>query len=300
MLKRLVYTSFVFIILAFTAAVFWGARGFTVFGPAKIADSGDVAVLVLGKVGNGGQGGRWNEATNLADAIVLLRYRPSINTAELISIPRDLYGDFGGETFKVNEVIVRDKIPALLDKLPEITGVSTDKFLVIDLRLVKRIVDTIGGIDLDLPEGVTDQVSGYTLETGRHHLNGDDVVWLIRNRFAPQGDFFREKNQHLTIETLAKKFVDLNFAERTRLFFTLAPEMNSLQTNINLGMLFPKASGLGDIHFKEVVLNFSTGLLDGHNIPFGAGEEYVLTPKAGINNYSDIREYITLALQPSP
>lgn len=297
MLRRLLYAAILFVFLAVFAMFLWGARAFTVLTTNDPNVSGDVTILVLGKAGRGSEGGKWNEARDLADAIVLIKYVSAANAVEMISIPRDLYGNFGGETFKVNEAVVRNKIPALMQKVPEITGVPADKFVVIDLGIIKRAVDALGGLDMTLPEAVTDAVSGYTLPAGSHHLSGDDVVWLIRNRFAPEGDFFREKNQHLVIEALVKRFARLTFADRMKLFFVLTPDINSLQTNVSWGTLFPRASNLDELKFVSVVIDFKTGLLNGTTVPYGAGEEYVLIPKAGVDNYKDIRDFITFQLQ---
>ena len=297
MFKRLLYATILFIIIAVSAMFFWDARAFTILTVNNSNAGGDITVLVLGKAGAGSEAGKWNNARELTDSIVLVKYTALDNTVQLISIPRDLYGNFGGETFKVNEVLVKNKIQALLDKLPEITGISTDKFIVVDLGIIKHAVDALGGLDINLPEAVTDSVSGYTVPAGPHHFNGDDVVWLVRNRFSNEGDFFREKNQHLVIQELAKKFADLNFTERMRLFFTLAPDINSLQTNVSWGSFFPKTSALGSLKFKSVVLDFTTGLFTASNMPYGIGVQYVLIPKAGIDNYKDIKDFIALSLQ---
>lgn len=256
----------------------------------------DLTVLILGEAGVG-EGGEWEQAPDLTDSIILMQFVPKDNVLNMVSIPRDLYGTFGTSTFKINEALEREKLPDLLNELPDITGIGTDKFMVVDLSLVDNIVDDLGGIDVDLPQSVTDEVSGYTITAGEHHLDGSAVDWLIRNRYAAEGDFFREDNQHLIIEAILKKFTTLNFIQQAKLVTGLSPEINQLYTNVNLGEIYPLMSDAGNVTFRSAVVDFTTGLVESSSTPVGNGSEYILLPTAGINNYSKIRNYITLQLQ---
>ncbi len=253
--------------------------------------SEDLAVLVLGEVAPG-EGGRWHQAPELADAILLVYFRAESNTVNLISLPRDLFGTFGGEQFKLNEVSRRGKIEDLLRKMPEMTGIETDKFIEIDLEMVKRAVDELGGIDIELASAVVDPVSGYYLAKGTHRLNGDDTVWLIRNRTAPEGDFFRERNQHLVIKAIFERFNELNAQAKTALFFKLLPDIGKAKANFSIGELVPEAKEINSLRFNSVVLDFETKLLESTSIPWGSGAFYALVPSAGIDNYGEIRNFI--------
>jgi LCP family protein required for cell wall assembly len=254
------------------------------------------SVLVLGEAGEG-EGGPWEQAPNLTDAIILLQFIPKNGVVDMVSIPRDLYGTFGSSTFKVNEALERNELSGFMDKLPDITGIGTDKFAVIDLSLVKGIVDDLGGIDVVLPYTVTDSASGYSISAGDHHLDGSDADWLIRNRYAAEGDFFREDNQHLVIEAIFKKFLSLDLIDQTKLIASIYPEIDKLNTNVNFGEVYPLISEGKNITFKSAALDFSTGLVESSSTPVGNGSQYILLPTAGMNNYSKIRDYITLQLQ---
>jgi len=254
--------------------------------------SGDLSILVLGQVGPG-QGGRWHAAPSLTDAIVLLYYSQSNNTANLISLPRDLYGKFGEEYFRLNRLYEEGKIEALLSGVYAITGIGVDKYVVVDLELVSKTIDSLGGIDIDLPSAVTDSVSGFTLKAGPQRLSGEDATWLIRNRFAPEGDFFREKNQHLVVEAAFNKFNSLSPWRKTAVLFGILPELNKSKSNFSIGDAFYKFGKMEDIAFNSIVLDFSTGLLMSSMIQTPNGEEaYILVPSEGIDQYSKIGEFI--------
>lgn len=268
------------------SGLFFGQRVY--FFNGKLGIGQDLAVLVLGQVAPG-EGGQWHNAPELADSIVLVYYNASSKTVNLVSLPRDLYGNFGGESFKLNEVIKRKKIDAFAALMPEITGVKTEKYVVVDLEVVKKVVDELGGVDVALESSVTDPVSGFTLEKGRNHLNGSQAVFLIRNRFAPEGDFFRERHQHLLVEAIFDELSRQSSADRTKFFFKILPEVAKSQSNFSIGELIPQLGNIEVQKFNSITLDFSTGVLVSSVDPIGA---YVLIPKEGINNYAGVREFI--------
>jgi len=263
------------------------------FFEGGIGISRDLAVLVLGQV-SPGEGGQWHNAPELADSIVLVYYNAGTKTVNLISLPRDLYGTFGGESFKINEVAKRKKIDALLAEMPEITGIETEKYVIVDLGIVEKVVDGLGGVDVALEAPVTDPVSGYTLKKGPNHLNGDQAAFLVRNRFAPEGDFFREKHQHLLIKAIFDKLSEQSSADRTKFFFKILPEVAKSQSNFSIGELIPQLGNIEVRKFNGITLDFSTSVLVSSQDSIGA---YVLIPKEGINNYKGVKQFIEAKLQ---
>ncbi len=287
-MKRQTIVIFVLAAIAglLISALFVGGRIYVFDG--KIGISQDLAVLVLGQVGPG-EGGRWHNAPELADSIVLVYYNAGTKTVNLISLPRDLYGTFGGESFKLNEVAKRKKVDDLLAKMPEITGVKTEKYVIVDLGIVEKVVDELGGVDVVLEASVTDPVSGFTLKKGPNHLNGNQAAFLVRNRFAPEGDFFRERHQHLLIKAIFDELSRESTADRTKFFFKILPEITKSRSNFSIGELIPQLGNINVQKFNSITLDFGTGTLVSSVDPIGA---YVLIPKEGINNYQGVRTFI--------
>ncbi|MDP3953295.1 MAG: LCP family protein [bacterium] len=258
----------------------------------EVKGTEDLTVLVMGQVAPG-QGGRWHFSPNLTDAIVLVYYRAETKTVNLISLPRDLYGKFGDSYLRLNRVFMSGKVEDLMAAMPEMTGIEVDKFAVVDLAVVSAAIDSLGGVDVDLPSRVVDPVTGFTLQAGVQKLNGEDAVWLIRNRFAPQGDFFREKNQHLVVEAALQKYEGLSPLRKTVFAFRMLPEIKKSQANFDLNDLFFEFGGIDQLNFNSIVLDFDTGLLLSSSIQTNTGESaYVLIPKEGINEYSAMRAFI--------
>lgn len=265
--------------------------------PREEAAEKEVNTLILGRIAEG-QGGIWHAAPKLTDAIVVVHYNPESGVINLISLPRDLYGEFGGEEFKINEMYQREKIKEFMEKLPEIIGIKVKDFIIVDAEIIKASVDELGGIDVETKKTVTDSVSGYQLEAGVHHLNGEDVIWLMRNRQSPEGDFFREKNQHTVIESIFNKLNSLSTVQKTSFLLKMVPYAQEAEKNFSIGELVPRLGKFDRAGFNSITLDFSTGLLESSYVPINASSsEYVLLPKEGINEYSAIREFVTEKLR---
>ncbi len=230
---------------------------------------------------------------------LVARFNPDTNTAHLISLPRDLWISDESEQFKINEVFNKKKVPAVMDTIEEITGLETNGYVIVDLDMVKQAVDWLGGVDVTLTQSATDWVSGYTLQAGAHHLNGDDAVWLVRNRFNQQGDFFRESNQHVVVQAMLDKFQKLDSDQKNNFLKTFVFRGSFLENaQIDFSKLTPYLFGtdLSQIKFKSIVLDFTTKLFTTKSLPlqYVATTTHisVLVPTAGFEEYKDIRAYI--------
>jgi len=254
--------------------------------------SEDINVLALGRVAEG-QGGRWHAAPGLVDAIVIINYKPKTGTVNLVSLPRDLYAEIDGEELKINRIYQKNKIDEFMVKVQQITGIPVDKYIVIDLEIIEKAVDELGGIDVILEENIVDSVSGFKLSAGEQHINGEDTVWIIRNRYSKDGDFFREKNQHIVIGAVFSRFDSLSVIGKTKFLFSMVPSIRESETNFSVGEIIPKFDEVAGVRFNSVVLGFDTGLLKSSYIPVNSSSSaYVLIPVEGLDKYEAIRAYI--------
>lgn len=248
-----------------------------------------ISFLLLGETG---RAIGWSNAPDLTDSIILVDYRPDIGVANLISLPRDLFVTLGGESFKLNEALRRGKLNDLMEALPQMTGLKTDKYVVVNVDILKKVVDELRGIDLTLKEKVVDGVSGYTIPAGDNKISGEQAIWLVRNRYAPEGDFFREKNQQEVVRAVMKKFKGLNTMEKTAFLFKMTPELGNLNTNIDFKELLPTLRQFGGVRLNTIVVDFNTGVLQSSEVEYGTAMAYVLVPRLGAGQYDEMRNYI--------
>lgn len=248
-----------------------------------------ISFLLLGETG---RAIGWSDAPDLTDSIILVDYRPKIGVVNLVSLPRDLYVTFGGESFKLNEAMRRGKLNDFLGALPQMTGLKTDKYVVVNVDILKKVVEELGGIDLTLKDKAVDKVSGYTIPAGDNHLNGDQAIWLSRNRYAPNGDFFRETNQQEMVRAIMKKFKNLGMMEKTAFLFKMTPELGNLNTNIDFKELLPSVRQFGSVRLNTIVVDYKTGILQNSEVEVGTVMASILVPRAGAGQYEEMRNYV--------
>lgn len=247
-------------------------------------------ILILGKPGE-----NYNGANN-TDTIILLHLDRSKNKIYLISIPRDfLISESDGKLTKINSLYGNKKTDLLLQKIEEITGLKPQGYIVFDLTFVKQLTDFLGGIDLTIENPIVDAVSKFSLAPGKYHINSEWAEFIIRSRYAPEGDFFRIKNQHQFIFALWQKIHSLpkkDFLSLIRFIFT---ERKHWETNLNITELYKlwsEVKAYNTENFSSIVLNFATGLLQDGLFLTRRGKEYGILPKAGVVKYEEIKSWL--------
>ena len=68
----------------------------------------------------------------------------------------------------------------LLDYVRDIIGYRPDGYILLDFTMVPRIVDIMGGVDVEVPMDM--DVDEIVLSKGYQHLSGDQVLALLRFR----------------------------------------------------------------------------------------------------------------------
>lgn len=253
-----------------------------------------ISFLLLGQTG---RAIGWSNAPDLADSMILVDYRPQIGVVNLVSLPRDLFVTIGADSFKLNEVLRRGKLPGLMELLAQMTGIKTDKYVVVNIDTLKKVVDELGGIDITLSEKAVDAVSGYTIPAGESHVNGEQAIWLSRNRYSPEGDFFREKNQQEMMRAIMKKFKGMGGMEKTAFLFRMTPELGNLDTNIDFKELLPIMRQFGGVRLNNIVIDFKTGILQSSQVEYGSAMAYILVPRLGLGQYDEMRNHIVSKIE---
>ncbi|MGN0517417.1 MAG: LCP family protein [Acutalibacteraceae bacterium] len=98
-------------------------------------------------------------------------------------------------------------------------GIKIDRYAVVDFSSFIDIIDTLGGIDIELTDFEIDYINmqlydnrqsdtRYTLKdsAGIVHLNGQQALWHARNRDSEMSDFDRTSRQRQVINTVMDQF----------------------------------------------------------------------------------------------
>ena len=131
-------------------------------------------------------------SAELTDTMMLIGYNPDTNQAFVLSIPRDSFVgkniNNGGGNDKINALYqINHKNPEkTIEAVENLTGVNIDHYVIVKTSVLVKIVDTLGGIDFDVPIDMDydddSQDLHIHLKAGPQRLNGDQAEQLVRFR----------------------------------------------------------------------------------------------------------------------
>jgi LCP family protein required for cell wall assembly len=165
---------------------------------------------------------RFGEPVWRTDVIMIAFLDTTNGRAAVLSLPRDLYvniptrgwdriniTDFWGEYTKYP-----GGGPGLMKKvIADNFGIRVDKYARVNFEGFTRIVDTLGGIDVNVPCALEDDFIDATSPTGfRHfkvdagiqHMNGATALMFVRQRHG-SGDISRAQRQQRVLYALRDK-----------------------------------------------------------------------------------------------
>lgn len=239
----------------------------------------DINVLIIGISGGD------HISPNLTDSIMVFQFNPYRGKSALISIPRDLYVRTPDQNnfVKINSLQQNYGIDYLMKKVKEITGIEINLYSLIDLDGLENLVDNVGGLYLPYP---------YQNQNKLAYFSGRDVLKYVRLR--PDSDFGRIKRQQIVIESLKDKLLALNpFFDIYKIYQTISIIKSHLTTNLSFKELKTLFTAFKNNNIKTEYLTIDTNnFLEAKMITMDIGSQYILTPIAGTENYSDIQTYI--------
>jgi LCP family protein required for cell wall assembly len=181
---------------------------------------GRVNFMLLGIDRRGGTG--WAYRT---DTIMVVTLDPDTREAGILSIPRDLQLAIPGHgQDRINTANVYgslqgnpDSGPALLASTIEASfGIPIDGYLMIDFRAFEEIVDTLGGVEIDVLKPLRDTrypdpkpgdpyaFKTIHFEPGPQQMDGARALEYARSRMSTS-DFDRAKRQQQVVLAIRKK-----------------------------------------------------------------------------------------------
>jgi len=136
-----------------------------------------------------------------ADVIILIQVDPGHEQVNLISIPRDTRTNIPGHgTEKIAHAHAYGAMPLTVNTVEELLGIRVDHYMSLDYATFARMVDILGGIEIDVPkEAFTNHMH---FMPGKQLMNGQQAYEYIHSRDEPQADIARIDRQQLFLRTL--------------------------------------------------------------------------------------------------
>ncbi len=162
-----------------------------------------------------------------SDSMILARIDPAAKTVALVSIERDTYVDIEGYgPNKLNASAALGGAPLVVSTISKFAGVPISHYVSVDFDGFKAAVDGLGGIEVDVPMTIDDNLAGGHVDAGLQTLNGDQALILCRSRHAyddyGSGDYYRMANQRLVLGAIAKKLMSSDVLTMTNTLNAMA------------------------------------------------------------------------------
>lgn len=147
------------------------------------------------------------------DSIIYMKYDTIHNKLYMMSIPRDTYTTNIKANYKVNSIYFGGKYKKeFIEEIENMLDVKMDYYFIMDLNLIKSVVDTLGGIEINIKEDVwkkNKKTNKWTkfLSKGIQTLNAAQIEKLVRNRDYDTGDIKREEVQREVIMAMIKNMI---------------------------------------------------------------------------------------------
>ena len=181
-------------------------------------------------------------------AILILRVCDSFHTARSLCAFQNSWSCKNQRTLrgdKKKSLGAEGAFDHLLDMVGQITGREVKYYAMIDFSGFRKLIDQVGGIDIDVPERLYDNEYPtrwwwYTIvdiAPGPQHFDGDKALKYARSRHTTS-DFDRSRRQQLVISALQEKMLSLDILSSPRKLEGIWNVLrSSVTTNLTIGQL---------------------------------------------------------------
>ena len=201
----------------------------------KVTDKNSpINILILG-VDIGDVNSKDNDNIKRTDSIIVANYNPSIPELKLISIPRDTLIQVNGKNNKINAAYAIGGIKYTIASVEDILGVDINYYAKLDYEGFRRIIDAIGGVDMEITQNMNydDDAQNLHIRFKKGevvHLDGKKAEEFFRWRKnndgtgLADGDIGRIENQHKLISKVIEKFKSVTIIPKINNILSIIPE----------------------------------------------------------------------------
>jgi LCP family protein required for cell wall assembly len=215
-------------------------------GPALAA--GSQTILIMGVDARPGEA---IDGQVRPDSLMVVHLNPTSSSCRVLSIPRDTRTELPGYGLtKINHALALGGISYEVQVVSDLIDLPIDHYVLIDFTGFEDLVDAVGGITIDVPEGFT-AADGIVFPTGPQQMTGKQALSYSRHRGDAVGDFGRIKRQQEVIRALIKQTSGLEVLASIREF--LPAVQNNLRTDLSVSQMIDLASTYRSICTEDAV-----------------------------------------------
>lgn len=153
-----------------------------------------------------------NGSNDDVDALLLARVNEQDKTATLVQIPVNLRARMSdGEYHQLSEARAQGGDAELVQAVASFAGVGISHYARTDAEGLSRLVDELGGIEVQLEEEVDDPSAGNVyIEAGERLLDGQSTLVALRAKNFTEGLETQARHQCAIAAALAEKLLALD------------------------------------------------------------------------------------------
>ena len=209
------------------------------------------------------------------DSLMVITFNPKTLSTTILSIPRDSYvpiACFSGQRKnKITHAAWKGET-CMMDTIENFLDIKIDYYVKINFTGVVQLVDTLGGVEIDVPYNLCEQNSKRQwgsntiyIEKGLQTLNGEQALAYARNRHPnpsmcsskwtnyTSNDFIRGEHQQEVVTALLNKFKDVKDLDTVyKLLDTIS---NNMVTNMSTDQILSLYNVFKDIASKSTGMN---------------------------------------------
>lgn len=257
-------TSIILCLIAAIAIFYFNIRGriYNSYTPEKKQEDSYSEVQGITNILLIGTDGRTLDEPSRSDSIIIATIDNNSKKVKLTSIIRDTIVNVPGYgEQKINAAFFLGSIESdetedeeiklkgaeggaalLMDTIEENFNIYLDKYVIVNFWGFEDIIDTIGGIDIDIKDYEIDEINKYMGESteltspliespGLQTLNGEQALSYARIRAVGNGGYERAERQNAVISEATKKLKTISPLKYVKLANTVA---NYVKTNIDI------------------------------------------------------------------
>ena len=263
----------------------------TVATPPPLDSKQRINILLLGSDNDQ----KFKQDAVLSQTMIVVSIDPSKHQVTLLSLPRDLWVEIPGhQSAKIDLAYAKGGAPLARATVEKAFKVPIHYYAWIGLNGLVRVVDRVGGVDVDVLHPVLDDnypndfsASGYGTErvylsAGPQHLDGRHTLQYVRSRHGDLlSDLGRSIRQQQVLLAIQQRTAGMDLVTALP---TFARDLNGhLKTDLDLVRLTQLALFMRGLHAGDVHQAFLTPYV--HDAVSSDGQQILLADWPAVHTY---------------
>lgn len=236
-----------------------------------------------------------------ADSIMLITFNPKTYNATILSIPRDTYVPISCINGKPESKITHsgwNGESCVINTIENWMDIKIDHYIKVNFTALVSLVDSIGGIEVDVPYSFCEQNSNREwgqntiyVKKGQQTLNGEQALALSRNRHPNPSqcssewtnyysdDIIRGQNQQLVLNAVINKAIKSLSLDK---IYSL---LKIIDTNVDTNMQINEITNYYSTA-KEIALNSNNNAINFERLQLSTYGKSLYDPLLNISGIS--------------